>query len=116
MKQNYRNANEEISGLRLALEESRANGDRLHRESELVVHNVNTWVQEQKCVSEDVDEIQAGERECLAVVEDVVFEGTGLGSVQYNEEGVREIHYLALGGGDWLEYKRRLKRSIKTKQ
>lgn len=50
MKQNYRSANEEISGLRAALEESRSNGDKLHRESELVVHNVNTWVQEQKCV------------------------------------------------------------------
>ena len=34
----------------MALEESRANGDRLHRESELVVQNVNTWVQEQKSV------------------------------------------------------------------
>lgn len=48
LRQNYRSANEEIQGLRIALEESRANGDRLHRESELVVQNVNTWVQEQK--------------------------------------------------------------------
>ncbi|CAG5136164.1 unnamed protein product, partial [Candidula unifasciata] len=52
MKQNYRGASEEIAGLRMALEESRANGDRLHRESELVVHNVNTWVQEQKMANE----------------------------------------------------------------
>ena len=39
---------EEISGLRSALDESRSNGERLHRESELVVQNVNTWVREQK--------------------------------------------------------------------
>lgn len=45
---NYSSANEEIEGLRVALEDSRANGDRLHRESELVVQNVNAWVQEQK--------------------------------------------------------------------
>ena len=50
LRHNYRSANEEIQGLRVALEESRANGDRLHRESELVVQNVNTWVQEQKSV------------------------------------------------------------------
>jgi len=48
MRQNYHSANEEIKGLRMALEESRTNGDRLHKESELVVQNVNTWVQEQK--------------------------------------------------------------------
>ena len=47
-RQKYQNANEEISNLRLALEESRNNGERLHRESELVVQNVNTWVKEQK--------------------------------------------------------------------
>jgi len=48
LRQNYQSANEEIKGLRMALEESRTNGDRLHKESELVVQNVNTWVQEQK--------------------------------------------------------------------
>lgn len=48
MRQNYHSANEEIKGLRMALEESRTNGDRLHKESELVAQNVNTWVQEQK--------------------------------------------------------------------
>jgi hypothetical protein len=48
MHHNYKSANEEIQGLRVALEESRSNGDRLHKESELVVQNVNTWVQEQK--------------------------------------------------------------------
>lgn len=48
MNHNYKSANEEIQGLRVALEESRSNGDRLHKESELVVQNVNTWVQEQK--------------------------------------------------------------------
>ena len=47
MRQNYHSASE-IKGLRMVLEESRTNGDRLHKESELVVQNVNTWVQEQK--------------------------------------------------------------------
>ncbi|XP_062613772.1 golgin subfamily A member 5-like isoform X2 [Saccostrea cucullata] len=45
---NYHCSGEEIQSLRNALEESRSNGDRLHKESELVVQNVNTWVQEQK--------------------------------------------------------------------
>lgn len=90
MKQNYRSANEEISGLRVALEESRANGDRLHRESELVVHNVNTWVQEQKCVSDEN-----------------VFEDMGLGPVVYDERGERQRRYFALGGGDWQHRRKR---------
>lgn len=34
--------------LRTSLHEARKNGDRLHKESEHVVSNVNTWVQEQK--------------------------------------------------------------------
>ena len=50
VRQNYHAANEEITHLRLSLEESRSNGERLHRESELVVQNVNTWVREQKWV------------------------------------------------------------------
>ena len=50
LRHNYHSANDEIQSLRVALEESRSNGDRLHRESELVVQNVNTWVQEQKWV------------------------------------------------------------------
>ena len=45
-------ASEEIAALRIALEESRSNGERLHRESELVVQNVNTWVREQKQANE----------------------------------------------------------------
>ncbi len=47
----FHQGNEEIASLRLGLEESRGNADRLHRESELVVHNVNTWVKEQKYVN-----------------------------------------------------------------
>ena len=43
-------ANEDIKNLRAALSDARSNGDRLHQESELVVQNVNTWVQEQKWV------------------------------------------------------------------
>ena len=39
--------------LRVSLEDARANGDRLHRESELVVENVNSWVKEQKYVPTD---------------------------------------------------------------
>lgn len=39
--------------LRVSLEDARANGDRLHRESELVVENVNSWVKEQKYVPPD---------------------------------------------------------------
>ena len=173
MKQNYRSANEEISGLRVALEESRSNGDRLHRESELVVHNVNTWVQEQKWVlGEREREIQSWEseidgesgrfremRECeverdgqleggseikagkeISVFESEMdsgwesessgsmkssemergnvmncecesetesekergrlYQGKGLGPIRYNNEGMREVHFLALGGGD----------------
>lgn len=48
LRQKYHHVNEEMNNLRLALEESRNNGDRLHKESELVVQNVNTWVREQK--------------------------------------------------------------------
>ena len=39
---------DEIGAMRMSLDEARANSDRLHRESELVVANVNKWVQEQK--------------------------------------------------------------------
>ena len=42
---------EENSGLKVALNDSRANSERLHHESELVVQNVNTWVREQKSVT-----------------------------------------------------------------
>ena len=44
----YHQANEELANLRMNLDDSRSNADRLHKESELVVHNVNTWVKEQK--------------------------------------------------------------------
>ncbi len=44
----YQKAAEEVSSLRVSLDESRTNGERLHRESELVVKNVNQWVKEQK--------------------------------------------------------------------
>ncbi|PAA56466.1 hypothetical protein BOX15_Mlig019035g2 [Macrostomum lignano] len=36
----------------MALEDSRANAERLHRDSELVVSNVNTWVADQKAANE----------------------------------------------------------------
>ena len=41
---------DEIGAMRMSLDEARSNSDRLHRESELVVANVNKWVQEQKSV------------------------------------------------------------------
>ena len=44
------NSRDEISAMRMSLDEARSNSDRLHRESELVVTNVNKWVQEQKWV------------------------------------------------------------------
>ena len=37
-----------LQGARKALNEARVNSDRLTRESEAVVENVNTWVQEQR--------------------------------------------------------------------
>lgn len=40
--------NFQVQTLRVSLEDARTNGDRLHRESELVVENVNSWVKEQK--------------------------------------------------------------------
>ena len=48
LKQKYQTSSDEITNLRVALDDSRSNSDRLHRESELVVQNVNTWVREQK--------------------------------------------------------------------
>lgn len=39
---------EELKKLENALERSRDNGERLHKESELVIANVNTWVNEQR--------------------------------------------------------------------
>ena len=48
LRQKYQSSNDEILKLRSSLDEARTNGDRLHRESEQVVQNVNTWVQEQK--------------------------------------------------------------------
>ena len=38
----------QLHSLRVALDETRANRDRLQRESELVVQNINNWVKEQK--------------------------------------------------------------------
>ena len=45
-----RASSEEIMTLRTSLEESRASGDRLHQESEVVTQNVNQWIHEQKYV------------------------------------------------------------------
>ena len=39
---------EEVKKLETALERSRDNGERLHKESEQVIANVNTWVNEQR--------------------------------------------------------------------
>lgn len=47
-RQQHQSCIEEVQTLRVSLEDARANGDRLHRESELVVENVSSWVKEQK--------------------------------------------------------------------
>ena len=39
---------EEIHTLRTSLDESRAGGDRLHLDNDMVVQNVNHWIREQK--------------------------------------------------------------------
>lgn len=50
LRERYHSLNEEMTSVKVALEDSRSNSDRLHKESELVVQNVNTWVREQKSV------------------------------------------------------------------
>lgn len=47
-RNSHRAATEEIQSLQAALDDARNNGDRLHKESEQVVRNVNGWVDEQK--------------------------------------------------------------------
>ena len=49
-RNSHRAATEEIQSLQAALDDARNNGDRLHKESEQVVRNVNGWVDEQKYV------------------------------------------------------------------
>ena len=39
---------EENKNLELSLSQSRENSDRLHKESEMVITNVNSWVHEQR--------------------------------------------------------------------
>ena len=41
---------EEIKRLEISLDKSRDNGERLHKESEMVISNVNNWVNEQRFV------------------------------------------------------------------
>ena len=43
---------EEAKKLELLLDKSRDNGERLHKESEMVIANVNSWVHEQRNNSE----------------------------------------------------------------
>lgn len=47
-RNNHRIAGDEVMALQAALDDARNNGDRLHKESEQVVQNVNGWVDEQK--------------------------------------------------------------------
>jgi len=47
-RDSHRASVEEVDRLKFALEDARSNGDRLHKESEQVVRNVNGWVDEQK--------------------------------------------------------------------
>lgn len=39
---------EEVKKLEISLDKSRDNGERLHKESEMVIANVNQWVHEQR--------------------------------------------------------------------
>ena len=48
IRSRLQSAHDENTSLKVALNDSRSNSDRLHHESELVVQNVNTWVREQK--------------------------------------------------------------------
>ncbi len=48
LKQKLQNLNDEAKKLESALEQSRDNSERLHKESETVISNVNTWVNEQR--------------------------------------------------------------------
>ncbi|XP_017333578.1 polyamine-modulated factor 1-binding protein 1 isoform X2 [Ictalurus punctatus] len=52
LEQKYRAAVSEVEVLRQALGDARTDSSRLHRESELVVTNVNQWVKEQKQANE----------------------------------------------------------------
>ncbi|KAF7703395.1 hypothetical protein HF521_022402 [Silurus meridionalis] len=52
VEQKYRDALSEVKVLKQALGDARTDSSRLHRESELVVTNVNQWVKEQKQASE----------------------------------------------------------------
>ena len=47
-RNSHRAAKEEIQSLQAAIDDARNNGDRLHKESEQVVRNVNGRVDEQK--------------------------------------------------------------------
>lgn len=47
-RNSHRVSADEVTTLQAALEDARSNSDRLHRESEQVVRNVNGWVDEQK--------------------------------------------------------------------
>lgn len=42
---------EEAKKLEVSLDKSRDNGEKLHKESEMVIANVNQWVHEQRFVS-----------------------------------------------------------------
>ena len=48
MEQLYQTAKKEVLNLRLALVETKAQGDRIHQESELVIENVTSWVKQRK--------------------------------------------------------------------
>ncbi|XP_067932681.1 interaptin-like [Watersipora subatra] len=52
VRNSHRVATEEVQALQNALDDARSNGDRLHKESEQVVRNVNGWVDEQKRANE----------------------------------------------------------------
>lgn len=50
VRHTYKLSVDEAQALQAALDDARSNSDRLHKESEQVVMNVNGWVDEQKYV------------------------------------------------------------------
>ncbi|XP_069757408.1 polyamine-modulated factor 1-binding protein 1 isoform X3 [Narcine bancroftii] len=52
LQERYHSKTEELETLRMSLHDARSDSSRLHRESELVVANVNQWVKDQKQANE----------------------------------------------------------------
>jgi hypothetical protein len=51
LKHKYEHLADEAKKLEMMLNQSRENSERLHKESEIVISNVNNWVSEQRYAS-----------------------------------------------------------------